>query len=170
MAMTNNKVKATLKRKRIPTPALPEWKTRNLSDHLEKRARLDLSCLRQMLRLEESEKPLIGLYRKRSEEVYLNYVFVAEYEKLETDKSKKGFGEYRDLRVQFTDRELVLAITNDKRTVFITCFHYHFSEICQGYPQSESESGWQLAKMKEQIESGCVGERPIYRNYRELDS
>jgi len=123
-----------------------------------------------MLRLAETEQPLIGQYRKRSEEAYQNCVYIAEYEKLETDKSKKGFGKYRDLRIQFTDRDLVLTITNHRRTVFITCFHKHFSESCQGYPESEAESGWQLAKMKEQIESGCVGERPIYRNYRELDS
>jgi hypothetical protein len=115
---------------------IPTWDPKKLSKHTNKRSLVDTGCLESLLGL---ARPLvIGDVRKLSEEVYKKPRIVYSAQTI------NEFGIFRETRCHFIDANLVMAITNVKRTHFFTCYHLHksfyHSGCCPGYPQNEDES------------------------------
>jgi hypothetical protein len=123
----------------------PIWEPRNLADHVSKRSLVDVGCLESLLGLEG--QLLIGNLRHLSEEVYSQPRFVYEAEMVELG------GGFRDRRSYFVDARLVMAVTDQQRTAFITCYHLHktFSRACPGASQDEQETSRRLLAEKQRL-------------------
>ena len=123
----------------------PTWEPRNLADHVSKRSLEDVGCLESLLGLEG--QLLIGNLRHLSEEVYSQPRFVYEAEMAEWG------GGFRDRRSYFVDAQLVMAVTDQQRTAFITCYHLHktFSHTCPGASQDEQETSRRLLAEKQRL-------------------
>lgn len=93
----------------------PKWDPENLSDHHEKRVREDEDCIK--IYPPDSPDPPVdkeeyrNLSRKAVSEAWIEGNFFHSEE-----------SEYRCF---FADNDLVLAITNEKKRRYITCFHVH---------------------------------------------
>ena len=123
----------------------PIWEPRNLAEHVSKRSLEDVGCLESLLGLEG--QLLIGNLRRLSEEVYSQPRFVYEAEMAEWG------GGFRDRRSYFVDARLVMAVTDQQRTAFITCYHLHktFSHTCPGASQDEQETSRRLLAEKQRL-------------------
>jgi hypothetical protein len=104
-----------------------------------------------MIEIGEGLQLAQGHYRQRTEQALSDPALIARYQQEDSDGSGTK-GEFKPLRQQFTDRELMTAITSDDRKTFITCYHWHFDrDACQGKPDSEAESGRQLLKVRRRL-------------------
>lgn len=149
---STRRIRARLTKKLLaPVDSLPTWNPGNLAQHFEKRIGLDQGCLEEMIEIEEGLSLARGHYRQRSEEVISDPALIARYRQ-ETSEGSGSQGEFKEPRDQFTDRELMTAITTDDRRTFVTCYHWHFDRLaCQGKPDSEEESGRQIQKVARRL-------------------
>lgn len=150
-APTFRRIRCRFTEPQAQPPSKPTWSPGNLSKHFEKRIIRDKGCLESMIELEKGLQLTKGHYRQRSEKTFSNPALIARYRNEKSAGSGKR-GEFEASRQQFTDRELMTAITSDNRKTFITCYHWHFDRYpCQGKPDSEAESGRQLLKVRRRL-------------------
>ena len=128
-----------------PSKPLPQWNPQKLSEHVSKRSLEDVGCLESLLGLKG--QLLIGNLRHLSEEVYSQPRFVYEAEMAEWG------GGFRNRRSYFVDARLVMAVTDQQRTAFITCYHLHktFSRACPGAPRDDQETSRRLLAEKQRL-------------------
>jgi len=90
---------------------------------------------------------LPGDLRSKSEQVYRHPKLVYECESFDYDQRA-----FRNRRAHFVDRDLVMAITDAKRTVFCTCFHKHPPGCaCTGTPRDDADSARQLLNLRREL-------------------
>jgi len=90
---------------------------------------------------------LPGDLRAKSLQAYRHPKMVYECESFDRQNEK-----FRNLRAHFVDRDLVMAITDVKRTEFYTCFHKHTSGCsCPGLPIDDADSARQLLHFRQTL-------------------
>jgi hypothetical protein len=121
----------------------PEWDSKNLRDHADKRANVDLNCMETLLGIAPAQL-LPGHLRAKSESVFAQPILI--YEGQHYDTARGCFG---DTRACYVDNDMVLAVTDMKRERFITCYHKHPPDrSCPGKPKDHVESASQILKLR----------------------
>jgi hypothetical protein len=98
----------------------PAWIDRNLERHHSKRLHENPGCFEDLLGIAGREMT-VDEYRDRSEGSVSDAW--CEYEGQGWDQSRRV---HLAARAHFVDDDLVVAITDFARIVFVTCFHEHF--------------------------------------------
>ena len=90
---------------------------------------------------------ICGIFRKRS------IASLALFTKRRWRSGAEWGGGFRDRRSYFVDSRLVMAVTDQQRTAFITCYHLHktFSRACPGASQDEQETSRRLLAEKQRL-------------------
>jgi len=124
----------------------PVWDQGNLSSHAAKRASKDIGCMENILGI--TDRTLLpGDLRLKSLQTYRHPKLVYECESFDYK-----WREFLERRAHFVDRDLVLAITDVKRTAFHTCFHKHPPGCsCPGVPRDDDDSGRQLLNLRQEL-------------------
>jgi hypothetical protein len=98
----------------------PLWEMKNLERHYSKRLQEDPGCFEDLLRI--IGRPMTrGEYESRSAEVIMSSWL--EYEARARDFVMSS---YHKTRAHYVDDDLVVSITDESRSRFVTCFHEHF--------------------------------------------
>jgi hypothetical protein len=100
--------------------ALPAWTDRNLARHHAERLRKDPGCFEDLLGV-TGRSLTIEEYRDRSVQAVTNTW--CEYE---AQGRNFALSTYLESRIYYVDDDLVVAITDGTRSLFVTCFHEHF--------------------------------------------
>lgn len=98
----------------------PTWDAKNLTRHHRKRVAEDPGCFEDLL-------GIVGVAMTESQYDLRSMAAVdkswAEYEGESWEVKTQ---QYAEARAYFVDDELVVAVTDGFRNVFVTCFHEHF--------------------------------------------
>jgi hypothetical protein len=98
----------------------PVWTEKNLANHHAKRLRENPGCFEDLLGI-IGRFVTDGEYHDRSVEAVSNSW--CEYEAQARDFVRS---DYLKARAHYVDDDLVVAIVNVARSLFVTCFHEHF--------------------------------------------
>lgn len=99
---------------------MPTWIPTNLTRHHQKRITKDAGCFEDLLGI-NGRTMTEREYEARSIQAYQN-----AWAEFEGEGRNIGAGEYYPRSAYFVDGDLVVAITDDHRDEFRTCFHEHF--------------------------------------------
>jgi hypothetical protein len=98
----------------------PVWTEKNLADHHAKRLKENPGCFEDLFGI-IGRLVTNGEYRERSVEAIANSW--CEYEAQGRDFARNACAK---LRAFYVDDDLVVAVVDIARSLFVTCFHEHF--------------------------------------------
>lgn len=100
----------------------PSWSPRNLARHHAQRLRDNPGCFEDLLGI--NGRPITAEeYRDQSVRTVTDSWY--EYEAQGRDFSRN---DYLEARAYYVDDDLVVSVTDQPRSRFVTCFHEHFDD------------------------------------------
>lgn len=130
------------------------WETANLEKHWRKHRH----CFEDL----DDHEISLGDYRAKSEWV-INTAW-SEYEAREVDYYTD---EYRPVRAYYADERLCIAVTDNRRVRFITCYHLHFYGEHGVSPSRRESPGSLMLQYNSRLKKKCeAGEIINFRRVR----
>lgn len=124
---------------------MPNWEPNNLTRHYRKRLQRDPGCFESLLGIAGGVMTEVD-YDFRTEAAH-DHAW-GEYEGEGWDVQNR---EYSELRAYFVDDDLVVAITDDFRNEFVTCYHEHFDHPHGVVPGPGVTAGQKRLRYREKL-------------------
>lgn len=125
---------------------MPSWDRKKLVSHHRKRTVKDAGCFEDLLGI-NGRLMTVTEYEKRSDQAYEQSWLEYEAEKGHTDDD-----DYYPRCAYFVDDELIVAITNTKRSHYVTCFHEHFDRPHGLDPGRSADVGTRRLRYRDSLE------------------
>jgi hypothetical protein len=124
---------------------MPRWNPRNLTRHYQKRLTTNPGCFEEVLgivgtTMTESQ------YEQRADDAVNN-----AWGEYEGEGWNVQYREYTKPRAYYVDDDLVVAITDEFRNDFVTCFHEHFDRPHGVDPGTGATVGQKQLRYKERL-------------------